>query len=123
MYDVIVAGVGTMGAAACEALSRRGASVLGLEQYDIPNTQGAHAGASRMFRQAYYEHQDYVPLLLRAGELWEDLERRSGTRLLHRTGVLYISPPGGDLVARSLEAARHFGLAHEPLTADHLRRR
>jgi sarcosine oxidase len=123
MYDVIVAGVGSMGAAACEAIARRGAKVLGLERFGIPNTMGAHSGASRIFRRAYYEHPDYVPLLIRSGQLWEDLQRRSGVKLLHTTGVLYVSPPGGELVRKSRESAEAHGIACEPLEPAALRRR
>lgn len=123
MFDVVVVGIGTMGSAACEALARRGASVLGLDQFDIPNAQGAHSGASRMFRMAYYEHPDYVPLLRRSLELWLDLERRSGTRLLYQTGALYMSPPNGDLVSRSAQAAERFELEHELLGAGELKKR
>lgn len=50
MFDVIVVGVGTMGAATCKALARRGLRVLGLEQFGILHTFGAHHGPSRMFR-------------------------------------------------------------------------
>ena len=34
-YDVIVLGVGAMGSAACHQLARRGARVLGLEQFPL----------------------------------------------------------------------------------------
>ncbi len=80
-FDVIVAGVGTMGAAACHHLARRGVSVLGLEQFDIPHPMGAHHGHSRMIRQAYFEHPDYVPLLQRAYNLWDEVEETSGSRI------------------------------------------
>src|SRR5579862_5906665 len=62
-FDVIVVGVGAMGSSACWHLARRGARVLGLEQFDIPHTLGSSHGYSRMIRSAYYEHPDYVPLL------------------------------------------------------------
>jgi sarcosine oxidase len=81
-----------MGAAACEALARRGCRVLGLEQFAIPHVFGAHHGQSRMFRLAYFEHPDYVPLLQRSLELWQELEKRSGVKLLHLTGALYAGP-------------------------------
>ena len=129
MHDVIVIGVGTMGAAACEALARRGCRVLGLEQFAIPHVFGAHHGQSRMFRLAYFEHPDYVPLLQRSLELWQELEKRSGVKLLHLTGALYAGPegpmgPGGsELVPGSLQAARRFGLVHELLTHAELAKR
>ena len=62
-FDAIVVGVGAMGSSACLNLARRGAAVLGLEQFDIPHSLGSSHGASRMIRMAYYEHPDYVPLL------------------------------------------------------------
>jgi sarcosine oxidase len=115
--SVIVVGVGAMGSSACLHLARRGAAVLGLEQFDIPHALGSSHGASRMIRMAYYEHPDYVPLLRRAYELWDELERSTGQKLLHLTGGLYLGPPDGGLVAGSLRAAREHGLEHEPLDA------
>jgi sarcosine oxidase len=112
-FDVIVVGVGAMGAATCYALSRRGVRVLGLERFDVPNSQGSSGGQTRLIRQAYYEHPDYVPLLRRAYELWDTLGDEIGVKLLHRTGALYMGRPEGALVAGSLAAARLHGLAHE----------
>jgi len=82
-----------MGTAAADQLARRGASVLGLEQFGIPHAQGSSHGYSRMIRMAYYEHPDYVPLLRRAYELWYDLEARSGQKLFYVTGGIYMGPP------------------------------
>lgn len=70
-YDVIVLGVGTMGAAACYYLSKQGVSVLGIEQFEIPHDQCSHAGQSRIIRKAYFEHPDYVPLLHQAYHNWQ----------------------------------------------------
>src|SRR5438270_8151593 len=98
-YDVIVVGVGAMGSSACYHLARRGARVLGLEQFDIPHALGSSHGQSRMIRLAYYEHPDYVPLLKRAYELWHELEATSGQKLLYLSGGLYIGPPDAELVA------------------------
>lgn len=128
-YDVIVVGVGTMGSAACMSLAARGVRVLGLEQFEVPHSFGAHHGQSRLFRTAYYEHPDYVPLLQRSLALWRELERNTGTGLLHLTGGLYVGPDrpngrgGGELVPRSIEAAKRFGLEHTPLDRAELARR
>ena len=115
-YDVIVVGVGAMGSSACFHLARRGARALGLEQFDIPHALGSSHGASRMIRLAYYEHTDYVPLLRRAYELWHDLERLSGQKLLYLTGGLYMGHPEGEVIAGSLRAAKQHGLEHELLS-------
>jgi len=116
-FDVIVVGLGAMGSGAAFHLARRGVRVLGLEQFSIPHALGSSHGYSRMIRLAYYEHPDYVPLLRRAYELWDELERLSGQKLLYLTGGLYAGPEGGGLVAGSLAAARQHGLEHDRLTA------
>lgn len=115
MSDVIVIGVGTMGAAACLELARRGVRVLGLEQFGVPHTLGSHHGHSRMFRMSYYEHPDYVPLLKRAYDGWKGLEREAGVRLFHETGALYLGRADRALIRGSLESARAHRLAHEVL--------
>ena len=116
-YDVIVIGVGAMGAATLEQLSRRGASVLGIEASSVPNADGSSGGDTRLIRKAYFEHPDYVPLLERAYENWRDIEDRSGERLLLQTGAMYIGPPQGELMAGSFGAARQHGLLLEKLTS------
>lgn len=114
-FDVIVVGVGAMGSATCYQLARRGIKVLGLEQFDIPHARGSSHGQSRMIRMAYYEHPDYVPLLRRAYELWDEIERESRQKLLYITGGVYMGPREGEIVAGSLESARRHGLPHELL--------
>src|SRR3954452_2633046 len=105
-FEVIVVGVGAMGAAACWQLARRGVRVLGLEQFDIPHTRGSSHGYSRMIRTAYYEHHNYVPLLQRAFKLWKQLEDESLLKILHVTGGLYLGKPEGEIVAGSLASSR-----------------
>jgi sarcosine oxidase len=122
-FDVIVIGVGAMGASTCFHLARRGVKVLGLEQFDIPHAQGSSHGYSRMIRKAYFEHPNYVPLLHRAYALWEELEALSGRRLLHRIGGVFIGPRGKTLVGGALAAAKLHHLPHELLAADELHRR
>lgn len=122
-YDAIVIGVGTMGSAACYQLARRGARVLGLDRFDIPNTMSSHHGHSRMFRIAYFEHPDYVRLLQRAYVLWRELEAASGQSIFHEVGALYVGRPSSELVSGSIAAARQYDLPHEVFGKDELHRR
>ena len=122
-FDVIVVGVGAMGAATCSALARRGVRVLGLEQFDLPHARGSSHGYSRVTRTAYYEHPDYVPLLRRAHTLWAELEQESHERILDLVGGLYLGPPNGPLVGGSLRSAQEHGLRHEMLDHAALARR
>src|SRR6266850_1119389 len=122
-YDVIVLGLGAMGSAAACHLARRGARVLGLDRFAPPHPNGSSSGRSRIIREAYFEHPAYVPMVQRAYELWQALERDSGRRLLLPTGGLMIGPPDGLLVSGALLSATTHGLPHEILDAAALRRR
>ena len=67
-FDVAVVGLGTMGSFACLELARRGLRVLGLDRFAPPHRQGSHSGETRVFRTAYAENPNYVPLAIRAGD-------------------------------------------------------
>jgi sarcosine oxidase len=112
-----------MGSAALYQLSKRGLKVLGLEAFEPGHQLGSSHGESRVIRLAYHEHSSYVPLLLRAYELWADLEAQSGEDLLTVTGGLMIGPPESELVSGALASARLHRLAHEVLTPDEVRQR
>src|SRR5436309_15057375 len=92
-YDVIVLGTGGVGSAAAYQMATRGAKVLGIDQFPGGHDRGSSHGETRVIRQAYFEHPDYVPLLLRAYELWRELEQQSDLALLHQIGLLQVGPP------------------------------
>lgn len=123
VFDVIVVGLGGMGSAACLELARRGRRVLGLERFVVGHGRGSSHGGSRIIRECYFEHADYVPLLLACREGWDRLERESGERLVHRCGLLYASGPGGMVVRNSFENGRRHGVACERWTATEAMRR
>lgn len=116
-HDIIVIGVGAMGAAICHELAAAGRRVLGLEQYDIPNDQGSSHGLTRMYRFAYFESPAYVPLMRRALAKWRDLEAIAGEQLVFPTGSLDAGLEGLGLIEGSLAACRMHDLRHEVLTA------
>jgi glycine/D-amino acid oxidase-like deaminating enzyme len=70
-YDAIILGAGGVGSAAMWQLARRGLRVLGIDRFDPPHGEGSSHGQTRIIRQAYFEHADYVPLLLESYRLWE----------------------------------------------------
>jgi len=89
-YDIAIVGLGGIGSAIAAQSARRGASVIGLEQFGPAHDRGSSHGRSRMIRQAYFEDAAYVPLVLRSYELWRELEKQSGENLLRITGVLSV---------------------------------
>ncbi|MET4538603.1 sarcosine oxidase [Arthrobacter bambusae] len=87
---VAVIGLGTAGSMSAWRLASRGADVVGYEQFGIAHDRSAHAGESRIFRTAYFEDPEYVPLLRTARALWRQLEGETGSRLLTLAGNLML---------------------------------
>lgn len=107
--DVVVVGLGGVGSATAAALARRGARVVGLDRHPPVHDQGASHGESRIVRKAYFEGAQYVPLLRRSEQLWEELG------LLHRTGGLFLGEPESRVLAGSLATAQAHGVPHDLL--------
>jgi monomeric sarcosine oxidase len=112
-----------VGSAALLHLARRGARALGIERFAPPHDRGSSHGQTRIIRQAYFEHPDYVPLLRRAYALWRDLEGQTGKKLYFDTGLLEVGPPQGVVIPGVLESARRHGLTVETLSAKEAQRR
>ncbi|WNO74509.1 N-methyl-L-tryptophan oxidase [Streptomyces sp. AM8-1-1] len=122
-YDVIVLGLGGMGSAAAAHLAARGVRVLGLEKFGPVHSRGSSHGGSRVTRQSYFEDPAYVPLLLRAYELYEQLERDTGRDVATLCGGVMVGRPESRTVAGSLRSAQQWDLPHEMLDAKELHRR
>ena len=116
-FDIIIAGLGAVGSATAWHLAGRGLRVLGIDRYHPPHSLGSSHGESRVIRETAFEHPRYVPLARRSYENWRRLEAEAGEPLLHVTGVLFVGPPEGTLVAGTLAGARTYGIAHELLDA------
>jgi sarcosine oxidase len=129
-FDAIVLGLGAMGSAAAYQLAKRGSNVLGLDQFAPPHSQGSSHGDTRITRLAIGEGAHYTPLALRSHELWRQIERETGARLLEQTGALIISSAAKTSFTHvegffdnTIAAARKYGIAHELLDAAEIRRR
>lgn len=122
-YDAIVLGTGGVGSAALFHLARRGLRVLGIDRFTPGHDRGSSHGETRIIRQAYFEHPDYVPLLLRAYELWAELEALSGQQLFYQVGLLQVGRRDGAVVSGVLHSAKLHGLKVEELTAAETQRR
>ena len=122
-YDVAVVGLGGMGSAVLARCALRGATAVGIEQFPLRHELGASTGKSRIIRKAYFEDAGYVPLLLRAYELWRDVERRSGASLLRLTGLLLAGRETSEVVVGARAAAEAYDLDVDVLTAREMRAR
>lgn len=122
-FDVVVLGLGVMGASAVHQLAGRGVRVLGLDANQRGHVLGSSHGRSRIIREAYYEAVEYVPLVQRALVQWRELEEETGLDLLLMTGCLNIGLPGTHVVDGVIASAKRHGLLSEVLPSDAMRSR
>jgi sarcosine oxidase len=122
-FEVGIVGLGAMGSMAALELARRGVRVTGFDRFAPPHPLGSSTGKSRIIREAYFEHPQYVPLVQRAYQLWPRLEREGGRRLLVPTGGLMLGPPDGAVVPGARRSAREHRLPCEDLDAGQVRHR
>lgn len=103
-YDLIVLGTGGIGSAALFSAVSRGLTCLGIDRFPPAHDRGSSHGESRLIRLSYFEHPDYVPLLRRSYELWDELD----PTLLQKTGGVYVGPENGEIISGVLgSAAQH----------------
>ncbi len=123
IFDYIVVGLGTAGSATCMTLARRGFKVLGVDRYRPPHNMGSHHGATRSVRRAYLEGTSYVPMAMKAWELWRKLEVESGKKLLVETGNLTIGPPDCPAIDGFLRSAQVYDIPYARMTAREIQNR
>lgn len=122
-YDVAVVGLGGMGSAVLAHCAARGAAVVGLEQFPPVHDLGSSHGKTRMIRKAYFEDPAYVPLVLRAYDLWRELERAAGEEILRITGVLSVGGEASEIIRGTRRAASEHDLLVESLSGREVKAR
>lgn len=116
-FDVIVLGLGGVGSAACHALSRRGARVLGIEQHARGHALGSSHGETRLTRKSYLARPEYIPLLHASERRWEEIGAALGRELLVRTGHVVVALPGTPAMPRhAARVAAEHGVRIESLS-------
>lgn len=122
MPRVAVVGAGMGGSSAAMHLAKRGAKVTLFDQFSFGHGMGSSHGATRLFRTAYFEHPNYVPILQRAMSMWKDFEKEAGETLFHQAGVLEAGPVDGFLLTGLRAAIKQHGLPVIHLNAEALKR-
>ncbi|KKK39963.1 sarcosine oxidase [Mesobacillus campisalis] len=112
---VAVIGVGSVGSMTLWQLAKRGIHAVGFEQFGIAHDRSAVGGESRMFRTAYMEGADYVPLLKKSRELYKELESETGQDLLNLNGGLMIGPENSYKMKNVVKSVIDFDIGHEIL--------
>lgn len=92
--DVLIVGLGAMGAATAYQATKAGLGVVGIDRHRPPHHLGSTHAESRITRLAVGEGPQYLPTVRRSHEIWAELEQRSSRALLHRCGGLIVTDPG-----------------------------
>jgi len=121
--DVGVVGVGTMGSMAMWQLAKRGVKVIGFEQFGIGHDRSGVGGESRIFRTAYKEGSEYVPILKESYKYWRNLESDSGNDLLTLSGALMIGNPESDFMKNVMTGIEEHQLDHEVFNANQAKKK
>ncbi len=126
--DVIVVGLGAHGSASSWQLAKRGVSVIGFDAYTPPHTLGSSHGDTRIIREVYAEHPDYVPMMMRSYEIWRELEKASAddgnaAELMRIVGGLTVGRPEGNSIRGVKRSAKEYDLELDILDPDEIRAR
>lgn len=116
-YDLIIIGSGSVGAAAGYYATRAGLNVLMIDAHMPPHQQGSHHGDTRLIRHAYGEGEKYVPLVLRAQQLWDELSTHNEEPVFVRSGVINLGPENSEFLANVAHSAEQWQLPVERLDA------
>jgi sarcosine oxidase len=128
-YDAIVLGLGAFGSATAYQLARRGARVLGVDRFAPPHDRGSTHGDTRITRLANGENPLFTGFVRRSHEIWREIERETGERLLTQCGGLIISGASKASVhvegffENTVANAHANGVAHERLSASDIHAR
>jgi sarcosine oxidase len=128
---MVVIGLGAAGSATLYQAAKLGARVIGIDRFNPPHDRGSSHGETRITRQAIGEGREFVPLVLRSHEIWEELEATTGRDLLTRNGGLILAIAGlagshhgrASFLQDTIDAAVEFKIPHQLLGSEEIRHR
>jgi sarcosine oxidase len=112
--ELLVVGLGVMGAATLQAATSRSNNVLGLDQFAAGHTRGSSHGTSRALNLFYPD--EYLDLALRARGRWLVIQERSTHTLLYPCGMLVWDHPTATEFQATLAAFEAMGMPHAVLS-------
>jgi monomeric sarcosine oxidase len=122
-FDFAIIGSGVFGAWTAKYLRDSGASVALLDAYGPGNSRSSSGGESRIIRNGYGRDELYTRWAMRSFPLWQQLGERTGRRLFHRTGVLWLSDHADPHIRGMAELLKRLQAGCEELDAGEIRRR
>ncbi|PIK41321.1 putative peroxisomal sarcosine oxidase [Apostichopus japonicus] len=120
MYDCIVVGAGIIGACAAYDLVKKGKKTLVIDQFPLPHSRGSSHGPIRTLSLTH-KNPTFERMGLDSFSMWKHLEVESNTKLLRKTGTIYIEKyPFADIERREQSAIRN-GLNYAMLSSSQVR--
>ncbi|WP_460928603.1 N-methyl-L-tryptophan oxidase [Pseudomonas sp. MC6] len=128
--EVVVLGLGAMGAATVYQLAKAGVNVVGIDRHHPPHNLGSSHGDTRITRLSVGEGAQYVPIVRNSHRIWRELEALTGESLFEQSGLLVLTSSaefdpqdGTDFTLRTIGLAQTYGIEHEVLSAGQIRQR
>ncbi len=87
---VIVIGAGVFGSWTALQLLRKGFEVVLTDMWGPGNSRSTSGGESRLIRSFYGTNKSYFEMAVESWDHWKSLEKDTGRKLLHHTGVLWL---------------------------------
>ena len=123
VHDVAVVGSGVFGSWTAWHLQRAGQSVALLDAYGPASSRASSGGETRILRMGYGPDELYTRWAWRSLAQWKALAARTGERLFHETGVLWMAHEEDARSSATLETLARAGVPHERLNRSGLERR
>jgi len=123
VHDVAVVGSGVFGSWTAWHLQRAGQSVTLLDAYGPASSRASSGGETRILRMGYGPDELYTRWAWRSLAQWKALAARTGERLFHETGVLWMAHDEGARSRATLETLARAGVPHERLDRSELEQR
>jgi sarcosine oxidase len=128
--EVVVLGLGAMGAATVYQLAKAGVNVVGIDRHHPPHNLGSSHGDTRITRLSVGEGAQYVPIVRNSHRIWRELEALTGESLFEQSGLLVLTSSAeydpedpSDFTLRTIGLAQTYGIEHEVLSAEQIRQR
>lgn len=128
--EVVVLGLGAMGAATVYQLAKAGVNVVGIDRHHPPHNLGSSHGDTRITRLSVGEGAQYVPIVRNSHRIWRELEALTGESLFEQSGLLVLTSSAEfdpqdptDFTLRTIGLAQTYGIEHEVLSAEQIRQR
>jgi monomeric sarcosine oxidase len=122
-YAAAVVGAGAFGSWIALHLARAGQSVVLLEAHGAGHSRASSGGESRVIRMGYGADEIYTRWSMRSLVLWKELFERTGRRLFHRAGVLWMAQQDHPKAISTRQTLEKCGVPFEVLDEGELRRR